>query len=61
MEISRAGIERIHGGWGVGEKNDEGDRVTYFAMAVFFTDLREENKPSCDLGPTRVEEDKAVK
>ena len=26
-------IERIHGGWGVGEKNEEGERVTDFAMA----------------------------
>ena len=31
--ISREAIERIHGGWGVGEKNVEGERVTYFAMA----------------------------
>ena len=31
--ISREAIERIHGGWGVGEKNEEGERVTYFAMA----------------------------
>ena len=31
--ISREAIERIHGGWGVGEKNKEGERVTYFAMA----------------------------
>ena len=31
--VSRKAIERIHGGWGVGEKNDEGERVTYFAMA----------------------------
>ena len=26
-------MERIHGGWGVGEKNEEGERVTDFAMA----------------------------
>ena len=26
-------IERIHGGWGVGEKNEEGERITDFAMA----------------------------
>ena len=26
VEISREGIERIHGGGGVGEKNGEGDR-----------------------------------
>ena len=30
--ISREAIERIHGGWGVAEKNEEGERVTYFAM-----------------------------
>ena len=31
--ISREAIERIHGGWGVGEKNEERERVTHFAMA----------------------------
>ena len=31
--ISREAIERIHGGWGVGEKNEEGERVTDFAIA----------------------------
>ena len=31
--ISREAIERIHGGWGVGEKNGERERVTDFAMA----------------------------
>ena len=31
--ISREAIERIHGGWGVGEKNLGGERVTDFAMA----------------------------
>ena len=31
--ITREAIERIHGGWGVGEKNEEGERVTDFAMA----------------------------
>ena len=31
--ISREAIERIHGGWGVGEKDEEGERVTDFAMA----------------------------
>ena len=31
--ISREAIERIHGGWGVGEKNEEGERVTDVAMA----------------------------
>ena len=30
---SREAIERIHGGWGVGEKNAEGERLTDFAMA----------------------------
>ena len=31
--ISREAIERIRGGWGVGEKNEEGVRVADFAMA----------------------------
>ena len=31
--ISREAIERIHGGWGVGGKNEEGERVTDSAMA----------------------------
>ena len=31
--ISREAIERIHGGWGVGEKNEEGERIKGFAMA----------------------------
>ena len=31
--ISRDVIERVHGGWGVAEKNEEGERVTDFAMA----------------------------
>ena len=31
--ISREAIERIHGGWGVGEKNEEGEMVTVVAMA----------------------------
>ena len=26
--ISREAIERIHGGWGVGEKNEKGEMVT---------------------------------
>ena len=30
--ISREAIERIHGGLGVGEKNEEGESVTDFAM-----------------------------
>ena len=32
MGISREAIERKHGGWGEGEKNEEGERVTDFAM-----------------------------
>lgn len=31
--MSRDEIERIHGGWGVGERNEEGERVVGFAMA----------------------------
>ncbi|XP_068222162.1 craniofacial development protein 2-like [Palaemon carinicauda] len=31
--ISREGIERVHGNWGVGERNDGGERVIYFAVA----------------------------
>ena len=31
--ISREAIERIHGCWGVGEKNEEGEMVTAFAIA----------------------------
>ena len=31
--ISRDVIQRVHGGWGVAEKNEEGERVTDFAMA----------------------------
>ena len=46
--VSRGAIERIHGGWGVGEKNEEGERVTDVAMA-FDLSIREETKPSCDL------------
>ena len=47
--ISREAIGRIHGGWGVGEKNEEGERLTDFAMAFDLSILREETKPSCDL------------
>ena len=49
--ISREAIEMIHGGLGVGEKNEEGERVTDFAMAfdLSISILREETKPSCDL------------
>ena len=35
--ISREAIERTHGGCGVGEKNEEGERVAYFAMAFDFS------------------------
>ena len=35
--ISREAIERIHDGWGVGEKNEEGDSVTDFAMAFYLS------------------------
>ena len=31
-EPSREAIERIHGDWGVGGKNEEGDRVTDLAI-----------------------------
>ena len=31
--IRRDGMERIHGEWGIGEKNAEGERVMGFAMA----------------------------
>ena len=31
--ISREAIGRIHGGWGVGEKNEVGEGITDFAMA----------------------------
>ena len=31
---SREGIERIHGGWGMGDKNDEGEKIVDTAMAV---------------------------
>ena len=51
--ISREAIERIHGGWGVGEKNEEGERVTDFGMAfdlsIVNTFFEKETKPSCDL------------
>ena len=33
MEINREAIKRMHGGWGVGEKKEEGERATYFVMA----------------------------
>ena len=37
MGISREAIEKIHGGWGggggAGDHNEEGERVTDFAMA----------------------------
>ena len=31
--VNREGIERVHGGWGVGERNEEGERVVDFAVA----------------------------
>ena len=30
---SRNGIDRVHGGWGVGDRNEEGERVIDFAVA----------------------------
>ena len=27
------GIERIHGGWGMGDRNDEGEKIVDTAMA----------------------------
>ena len=33
LGISRAGISRVHGGWGVGERNEGGERVIDFAVA----------------------------
>ncbi|XP_068240963.1 craniofacial development protein 2-like [Palaemon carinicauda] len=32
LGISREGIKRVHGGWGVGERNDGGERVIDFAV-----------------------------
>ena len=33
---SREGIERIHGGWGMGDRNDEGEKIVETAMAFDF-------------------------
>ncbi|XP_068201676.1 craniofacial development protein 2-like [Palaemon carinicauda] len=33
LGISREGIERVHGSWGVGERNDGGEKVIDFAVA----------------------------
>ncbi|XP_068225414.1 craniofacial development protein 2-like [Palaemon carinicauda] len=33
LGISTEGIKRVHGGWGVGERNDWGERVIDFAVA----------------------------
>ncbi|XP_068242313.1 craniofacial development protein 2-like [Palaemon carinicauda] len=33
LGISREGIERVHAGWGLGERNDGGERVIEFALA----------------------------
>ena len=30
---SRGGIERIHGGWGMRDRNDEGEKIVDTAMA----------------------------
>ena len=35
--ISREAIERTHGGCGVGEKNEKGERIANFAMAFDFS------------------------
>ena len=33
---NREGIERIHGGWGMGDRNDEGENIVDTAMAFDF-------------------------
>ena len=33
LEISRAGISRVHGRWGIGERNEGGERAIDFAVA----------------------------
>ena len=45
MGINREAIKRMHGGWGVGEKNEEGERVTDFAMAFDFS-IHIEKRPN---------------
>ncbi|XP_066982188.1 uncharacterized protein [Macrobrachium rosenbergii] len=32
---TREGIERVHGGWGVGERNDEEERVVDCAVSFY--------------------------
>ena len=50
---SRDGIERIHGGWGMRDRNDEGENIVDTAMAfdiaIVNTFLREESEPVCDV------------
>ena len=46
---SREAIERIHGGWGIGDTNDEGEKIVDTAMAldlaIVNTFFREESEP----------------
>ena len=37
MGIIREAIERKYGGWGVREKNEEGEMVTYVAMTFYLS------------------------
>ena len=37
LGIRRAGIGRVHGGWGMGERNEGGERVIDFAVAFDLT------------------------
>lgn len=41
VKRNKEGIERIHGGWGIGERNAEGERVmecaVSFSLAVINT------------------------
>ena len=37
MGIIREAIERKYGGWGVREKNEEGEMVTYVAMTIYLS------------------------
>ena len=50
---SREGIERIHGGWGMGDRNDEGEGIVETAMAfdlaIVNTFFREESEPVCNI------------
>ena len=51
--ISREAIERSHVGCGAGEKHEEGERVTDFAMAfdlsIVYTFFEKRPNPSCNL------------